>query len=85
MARFVGNYTYSDNYAYAGLYRFANPSAYQDYGILDPYLPFEENCLFRNFVFTPADMDENGNLTTGVGNDDNITLTRPLTYQFQTN
>ncbi len=82
-----GSYNYPGNYAYAGLYQFADPFALMDYGILDPFLPFEENCLFRNFVFHLADVDVSGWLTTGVVIDyfGDVTLNRPMTYQFQTN
>ncbi len=85
LGAFTGTYHYPTNYTYAGLYQYANLSAYVDYGILDPYLPFEENCLFRNFVFTPADVDIGGNLTTGAGIDywGQIQLLRPMAYQFQ--
>ncbi|HEX9048485.1 MAG TPA: hypothetical protein VF988_15765, partial [Verrucomicrobiae bacterium] len=77
-------YYYPSNYACAGLYPFTGPKYYDNigpnaywlwssykanYGGFDLFLPFEENCLFRNFAFNVADMDANGNLTTGGGYD----------------
>jgi len=88
---YVGQYTYPTNYAYAGLYPFSNPSqgSYFEWsGAMDPFLPFEENCLFRNFVFSLADVDESGALTTGVSPYNTYSsplLSRPMTYQCQTN
>jgi hypothetical protein len=93
---YVGDYQYPQGYAYAGSYQFANFTGSPNYGVLDPFLPSEENCLFRNLVFTTGDVDENGTMMTGVGfgtgivgvgspNDDPITLMRPLAYVFQTN
>jgi pimeloyl-ACP methyl ester carboxylesterase len=88
---YVGHYTYPTNYAYAGLYSFSNPSQYSYYDFtaeIDPFWPFEENCLFRNFVFTPADVDGGGALTTGVTTDTYNgyqLFYRPLAYQCQTN
>ena len=63
-----GDYSYPTNYAYSGLFEFANQVAGNSYSNTvtdDPSLPYEENYLFRNFVYGPPDSDANGNLTTG--------------------
>ena len=80
---YTGDYDYPTNYVCSGLFPFY---PFQTWTI-DPYLPFEENCLFRDFVFSPADTDQNGYLTTGAYDDTyfGLGLTPPLTYQFQTN
>jgi hypothetical protein len=82
-----GTYTYPSNYVSAGLYPFGvwdqgNPQV----APLDPFLPFEQNALHRNFVYNPADVDANGELATGADNEENyLALNMPITYQFQTN
>jgi hypothetical protein len=88
LGAYVGNYTYTANYAYAGLYQFANLSGHENYGVFDPFLPFEENCMYRNFVFNASDIDSGGNITTGLLGDsfsDIVYLNRPLAYQFRNN
>jgi hypothetical protein len=93
LGEFVGDYLYPTNYAYAGLYQLANLNG-PNYDVFDPLLPFEENCLFRNFVAVQADLNENGGLSTGLSDNasmldspgyDYVTLARPLTYHFQIN
>jgi hypothetical protein len=64
---FAGPYSYPTNYAYAGLFQFANPAAGNNYGTVDPFMPFEENYLFRNFVFTPGDVNASGDLNAVSG------------------
>jgi hypothetical protein len=81
------------NYAYAGYYQ----SGTGTYGGDSPdvFRPFEDNYFYRNFVFSLADIDGNGNLTTGLGQSvgscifyedkgwyDGLTLHNPA-YQFQ--
>ena len=86
---------------YAGLFQLANAGAPNASGIveangnyyysysLDPFLPFEENYLFRNFVFSPANADNTGSLTTGVTADsssspnDFISFSSSPTFNFQ--
>jgi hypothetical protein len=70
-------------------YVFASIYPQTNNGMADLYRPFEDNYFYRNFVFTPADSDINGNLTgmlwycnydyfyTGLG------LQEPFVYQFQ--
>jgi len=88
LGAYVGEYIYPTNYAYAGLYQFANPTAGTFYfnESFDPFLPYKENYLFRNFAFSPANADNHGNLTTGVsasgGSSDYVTLATP-SFQFQ--
>ncbi|HEX7652131.1 MAG TPA: hypothetical protein VF607_01415, partial [Verrucomicrobiae bacterium] len=84
-----GEYRYTTNYAYAGLYEYADPSAdnsYFSHNSFDPFLPYEENHLFRNFCFTPADADSRGDLITGLSISnifpDAVILDAPA-YQFQ--
>ncbi|MGA2871397.1 MAG: hypothetical protein ABSF34_19825, partial [Verrucomicrobiota bacterium] len=67
---FAGPYSYPTNYAYAGLFQFANPAAggsAPNYGTVDPFMPFEENSLFRNFVFTLGDVNASGELNAVSG------------------
>jgi hypothetical protein len=58
------------NYAYASFYDVDNYNGM--YGIttdlptLNTYRPFEDNVLYRDFVYTPSDVDTNGDMTTGV-------------------
>ncbi|HXT10732.1 MAG TPA: alpha/beta hydrolase [Candidatus Angelobacter sp.] len=71
---------YPPNYVYAGLYQPLS-SYNQDWGLFDPYRPYEENYTFHNFVFTPSDLDTNGELVTGVQD-----LSYPMDYQpYDTN
>jgi hypothetical protein len=44
--------------------------------MFDPLLPFEDNYFYRNYVFSLADVDTNGNMTTWQGGSPS--------YQFQT-
>jgi hypothetical protein len=70
---FAGPYSYPTNYAYAGLLQFADPAAggsAPNYGTVDPFLPFEENYLFRNFVFTLGDANVSGDLNAVSGSYD---------------
>jgi hypothetical protein len=82
-----GYYYYSTNYAYSGLYQYANANLLE----FDAFLPFEENYIFRNFVFNQGDVNNNGQLTTGLQEDYYyfnplyVQLVGPLTYQFETN
>jgi len=60
------------NYAYAGFFSLnAFPTASD---MFDPLLPFEDNYFYRNFVFSLADVDDSGNMTTW--------QTGSPTYQF---
>ncbi|MDR3566369.1 MAG: alpha/beta hydrolase [Negativicutes bacterium] len=83
----TGPYNFPSNYVYSGLYPYYSFAYTSSYTTLDPYLPYEANALFRNFVYSSADVDDNGNLTTGV---DTVmygytSLSRWPAYQFQTN
>jgi hypothetical protein len=89
LGAYTGPYNYPTNYAYAGLNQLANAWASSGF---DPYLPFEENCLFRNFVYSPADIDAGGNVTNVTLGDYydyhviyDVRVNRPPQYQFQTN
>jgi hypothetical protein len=79
--------SYPTNYAVASVYQYADTYA-EDYGLFDALLPFEENYLFRNFVFSITNVDANGNLTTGVsagtGYPDYYDLSDP-TFLYYTN
>jgi hypothetical protein len=82
-----GRHYCPSNYVYAGLYPFLSGNGYYDnnYIDIDPCLPFEENCTFRNFVFNMANVDKNGSLTTGVGWDTDfalVTLSASPSYQY---
>jgi hypothetical protein len=62
----------SSNYVCAGFYDINNYNGLYgeqgDWCNLNIYRPFEDNCMYRNFVFSADDVDTNGNLTTGVQN-----------------
>lgn len=75
-----GRTLYPPNYVYAGLYQpLINQSL--DTGVFDPYQPYKENYTFHNFVFTPSDLNTNGELVTGVQD-----LYYPMDYQpYDTN
>lgn len=76
-------YPYSNpaDYAYADIYHASSG--------FDVLLPFEENYLYRNFVFSLADVDSNGRINTGAGDSYFITgtsaliLQDPPVYEFQ--
>ena len=70
------------NYAVASVYQYAEQSAYP--GTVDAFLPFEENYLCRNLVFTTTNVDSDGNLTTGASNGNgtsSVNLSNP-TFAF---
>lgn len=77
-----GNYAYSSYYG-AGFGDFSTPA-----DALNVFRPFQDNYFCRNFVFNTDDLDQNGNLTTGVGQYGDyygylgLTLQNPA-YQFQ--
>ena len=82
---FWGQYNYPTNYAYAGFYQFANQRVTNiDYGTFDFYLPFEENYLFRNLVFTTTNVDMSGAFTNAETVNDGYAdaLNSPPTYGF---
>jgi hypothetical protein len=58
-------YLYPLGYAVASLYQYADQSS-DPLGYFDSFLPYEQNYLFRNFVYSITNVDGNGNLTTGV-------------------
>lgn len=74
----------TSDYAYAGFYETKD---YLTTNALDEFLPFEENYLYRNFVFSSDDVDTNGALTTGIDMNQedygNLTFISSPTYQFQ--
>ena len=70
------SHTNPSSYAYADLYHGEEGG--------DVLAPFEDNHLYRNFVFSLADVDSNGHITTGVGsNGGELILQDPPVYQFQ--
>lgn len=76
-------YSQPDEYAYASLF-----DAYTwqgaNYVVLNEFFPFHHNSLYRNFVFSPEDLDSQGVLDTGidVDNANNISLYYPPKYYF---
>jgi Alpha/beta hydrolase of unknown function (DUF900) len=56
---------YDENNA-NGIYGTSDFGATANTAVLNIYRPFEDNVLYRNFVSTPADVDTNGVMTTGV-------------------
>ena len=77
-------YVYPSNYSFSGLYQVTQEQDGGSGPILDRFLPFEENYLFHNFVYTASDINpSNGTLTTGLGLTANGTpaITAP-TYVF---
>ena len=76
------SYTFASpaSYAYAGLYRQVD----QSFNTMEP---FEENYRYRNFVFDPSFVDDNGALTTGANyNSDDyyeFELQDVIAYWFQ--
>jgi hypothetical protein len=83
--------SFTPNYVYEGFYDINNENLI--YGVapvyspqFDAFLPFEDNYMFRNYVYSTADVDSGGNITTGVQQDDydtNLVMSLPPTYQFQ--
>jgi hypothetical protein len=78
-------------YAYVGFYGFP-PKCYDNYfdTELDVLRPFTDNYFYRNFVFNTADVDVDGNITTGASTgydywtqNYSLILQQPATYQFQ--
>ena len=57
--------------------------------LFDVFSPFQNNYLYRNFVFGLTNVDSGGRLSTGVGgsyaypNDGGLVLQDPPSYQFQ--
>jgi hypothetical protein len=80
-------YPNPQNYAYAGFVQ--NPTTTLYPNSVDVLVPFENNYLYRNFVYSLSDVDGSGQMTTGVyalvGNVDGeeLALSTPPTYQFQ--
>jgi len=62
--QYGATYLYPTNYAVSSLYQYANQGVYP--GTFDAFSPFEENYLFENFVYAATNVDNDGNLTTGV-------------------
>jgi hypothetical protein len=71
------------NYAFADIYHAQDG--------FDVFEPFADNYLYRNFVFSLADVDSTGHINTGVGGSfdqyfngfNGLTLQDPPVYQFQ--
>ncbi len=90
---YVGNdyynlfeFTYPATYAYSGFYQtfdqYGHPQAV---GTFDPFLPFENNYFYRNFVFNLSDVNQ-GFPTTGIWGGDTPYLAisnSSVAYQFQ--
>ena len=86
---YLGNY---DNefvypaYVYSGFYQtFDSRGQPQAAGTFDPFLPFENNYFYRNFVFSLSDVNQ-GFPTTGIwgGYTPYLAISNsPVTYQFQ--
>jgi hypothetical protein len=79
------SYASPTNYVYAGLYQFYDGYYGTDVTNLDVLRPFEENYLYRNFVFSTNSLNPDGTFATGLGWSfyGDITLTYPPAYQFQ--
>jgi hypothetical protein len=79
-------FIYPHNYAYSGFYQmFDQYGDQQATGTFDPFLPFENNYFYRNFVFNLSDVNQ-GFPTTGIWGGDTPYLAisnSPVTYQFQ--
>lgn len=83
------------NYVYAGFYDVNNYNGQYgqmgDYQSLNVERPFEDNYLYRNFVYTPSDVDTNGYMTTGVqyngsfADGTNLVILQPPVYVAPTN
>ena len=90
---FVVGLTNPPNYAYSGFYDFSFvcPPLYEDFPetFLNVLRPFEDNALFRNFVFNLAELNSGGHTTNGVVGDftrqdiDSLVLQEPAAYQLQ--
>jgi len=66
---------------YNGIYGYND-----DWPFFDAYLPFEDNYMYRNYVFNATNVDSGGNMITGIQEDDSqqdIFLELPPAYQFQ--
>lgn len=82
-----GDYqTAPTNYAFSGYYHVAPPIYFE----MDALLPFEENTVFRNFVFNTSNLDPNtGVINTGVVlgvgwyGENALALATNATFQFQ--
>jgi Alpha/beta hydrolase of unknown function (DUF900) len=79
-------FVYPNNYVYSGFYQMFDQ--YGDQladGIFDPFLPFENNYFFRNFVFNLSDVSQ-GYLNTGIYSAQTpylIISNSPVAYLFQ--
>jgi hypothetical protein len=74
------------NYAYAGFIQTPYNGDYT--GSFDSLMPFENNYLYRNFVFSLSDVDGTGRMGTGIGDvnygsGEYLTLNGSPSYQFQ--
>lgn len=80
-----GWYSYAD-YAFSGLYDETPTYAGESIGpYLDKFEPFEENYLYKNFVYSTTNVNQSGFLTTGLAEDTGggDYLDPPLAYTFQ--
>jgi hypothetical protein len=81
-------YTPSTSYVHADFYSADNNGYPQNssYGI-NVFRPFEDNYLYRNFVFSTTNIDSGGALTTGIvgpdGYETYLYLNYPPTFLFQ--
>jgi hypothetical protein len=79
------NYSYPSDYAYSGLYNL-NEYGGLYYAIPDSFNAYRINNLYRNFVFSLADVDTNGDFTNGLSIQNyEVDLPYPPPYLFRTN
>jgi hypothetical protein len=81
-------FSHPTNYAFASFYGFGNLSGYHPAASVSVFLPFGENYLYRNFVFSLTDVENTGGLLTSFTNNfvywgNGLGLNEPPTYQFQ--
>ena len=62
-------YNYSGNsaYVFAGFHFFNNNNASPL--VMNEFQPFEENNYYKNYCYSSANVDTNGNINTGIGDD----------------
>ena len=80
-----GHFSNSTNYAQAGLWNLVDdPDGGAPFGTYE-FGPFTYNYLYRNFAFSPADVNSIGGPATGAGFDlaDRLALYYPSRYLFQ--
>jgi hypothetical protein len=84
------DYDCPSDFVYSGLYDLWESTFGGDvpaYGVYPKaYRPFEDNNLYRNFVFSSSDVDTGGSFTNGISVDEGHTeIAYPPPHLFQTN